>query len=82
MDEETEDKYVVVTADQCQPTGDRDEQFKTLEQDLIVQIRVRFCYRPPSISFSLSVLAYVGLAVPTKTHEQRRLTQFCVVLFI
>ena len=38
--EENEDKYVVVTAEDCTPTGDREELFTQLEQDLIKQIRV------------------------------------------
>jgi hypothetical protein len=40
VDEENEDKFVVVAADQCEPTGDREEQFNQLEQDMITQIRV------------------------------------------
>lgn len=40
-DEDNEDKYVVVTAADCTPTGDRQEVFAQLEQDLLSQIRVR-----------------------------------------
>ncbi|PVD23464.1 hypothetical protein C0Q70_16736 [Pomacea canaliculata] len=38
-DEDNEDKYVVVTAADCTPTGDRQEVFAQLEQDLLSQIR-------------------------------------------
>nr|KAG5709536.1 hypothetical protein BaRGS_001586 [Batillaria attramentaria] len=37
--EDNEDKYVVVSAEECTPTGDREEVFTQLEQDLITQIR-------------------------------------------
>ena len=51
--EENEDKYVVVTAEDCTPTGDREELFTQLEQDLIKQIRVS----------NLSLCVYVSVCV-------------------
>lgn len=38
--EDNEDKYVVVSAEDCTPTGDRDEIFTQLEEDLKTQIQV------------------------------------------
>ncbi|XP_055885542.1 coiled-coil and C2 domain-containing protein 1-like isoform X1 [Biomphalaria glabrata] len=35
-----EDKFVVVSAEDCEPTGDRDEVFKNLQADLVRQIRI------------------------------------------
>ncbi|XP_035827871.1 coiled-coil and C2 domain-containing protein 1-like isoform X2 [Aplysia californica] len=38
--DESEDKFVVVSVEDCQPTGDREEVYKSLQQDLVRQIRV------------------------------------------
>ncbi|XP_070195173.1 coiled-coil and C2 domain-containing protein 1-like isoform X1 [Littorina saxatilis] len=38
--DENEDKFIVVSAEDCQPSGDRDEVFTQLEQDLAKQIQI------------------------------------------
>ena len=38
--EDSEDKFVVVQVEDCQPTGDRDTVYKKLQMDLIRQIQV------------------------------------------
>ncbi|RUS89573.1 hypothetical protein EGW08_002691 [Elysia chlorotica] len=38
--DDAEDKFVVVSAENCQPTGDREEVFKNLQGDLVRQIRL------------------------------------------
>ncbi|KAK3706678.1 hypothetical protein RRG08_009313 [Elysia crispata] len=38
--DDAEDKFVVVSAEDCQPTGDREEVFKNLQTDLVRQIRL------------------------------------------
>ncbi|GFN95176.1 coiled-coil and c2 domain-containing protein 1-like protein [Plakobranchus ocellatus] len=38
--DDAEDKFVVVSAEDCQPTGDREEVFKNLQADLVRQIRL------------------------------------------
>lgn len=40
LSEDTEPSFVVVSAEDCEISGDRDEVFKKLEQALIQQIRV------------------------------------------
>ncbi|CAG5121470.1 unnamed protein product [Candidula unifasciata] len=40
LESEDADKFVVVSAEDCEPTGDREEVFKTLQEDLVRQIRI------------------------------------------
>ena len=44
--DDAEDKFVVVSAEDCKPTGDREEVFKNLQADLLRQIRVSRNFNP------------------------------------